>query len=221
MRRNPHTIRSVAAGLVGVLALLGVTACGGSSNDTTTTTAAPATTTSTPSGGDESTKVFDEQIQRELQQVGCYKGNIDGILGPASDEAILEFQRAEGLSADGELGPKTEAALKSAVSAGKKVCTGSSSTTTTPKTTTTKPNTTVAPNDAPCTATALLKGLPAEGEKITRFVCSGGWAAGSLDNGSKFILKAQNGAWFAPSQDPCGSASAGLDPSILEAGCGG
>jgi hypothetical protein len=217
----PHRpTRSIAAGLIGVVALLGVAACGNSSDGTTTTstTAAPASTT-TPANNDEATKVFDKQIQQELQTVGCYKGNIDGILGPASDEAILEFQRAEGLSADGELGPKTEAALKTAVAAGKKVCTGTS-TTTTPKTSTTKPNTTVAPNDAPCTATALLKGLPAEGEKITRFVCSGGWAAGSLDNGSKFILKAQNGAWYAPSQDPCGSASAGLDPSILEAGCG-
>ncbi len=221
MPNRPHRpTRSLAAGLIGVVALLGVAACGNSTEETTTT-AAPASTTTTPPNNEEATKIFDEQIQQELQTVGCYRGNIDGILGPASDEAILEFQRAEGLSADGELGPKTEAALKSAVAAGKKVCTPSSSTTTTPKTSTTKPNTTLAPNDAPCTATALLKGLPSEGEKITRFVCAGGWAAGSLDNGSKFILKAQNGAWYAPAQDPCGSASAGLDPAILEAGCGG
>lgn len=214
MRVPHHRTHLLAVGLATVAALAGLAACGGGSDGTTTTASTASTTV--PPNTDEATKVFDEQIQRELQQVGCYRGAIDGILGPASDEAILEFQRAEGLSTDGELGPKTEAALKSAVSAGKQVCSATTTTTTKPATTTT-----AAPNDAPCTATALSKGLPAEGEKITRFVCAAGWAGGSLDNGSRFILKAQQGAWYAPAQDPCGSASAGIDPAVLEAGCGG
>ncbi len=212
MRAHRIRTRTLALGLV-VIAALGTAACGGSSDPTTTTTSTASTTV--PPNTDEATKVFDERIQTQLQQVGCYRGAIDGILGRASDEAILEFQRAEGLAADGELGPRTEAALTAAVAAGRRVC-SPTTTTSTPATTTT-----AAPNDAPCTASALLKGLPAEGEQITRFVCAGGWAAGSLDNGSKFILKAQQGSWFAPAQDPCGGASAGLDPAILEAGCGG
>jgi hypothetical protein len=65
-----------------------------------------------------------------------------------------------------------------------------------------------------------MEGLPDEGESITSYVCSEGYAAGSVSGGSKFLLQDDGGRWVAPSQDPCGSASAGIPAEILEDGCG-
>ena len=146
----------LAVALVAVAAL-GMAACGddGDSSDSTTTTS-EATTTTTAAG---QTVRFDKEVQQELADVGCHPGSVDGVLGPQTDEAIRAFQAASGLEVDGELGPETEAALKKAVDEGKKVC-EESTTTPTPATTTT------AGGQAPCTASALLRGLPAEGEKI-------------------------------------------------------
>ena len=219
-----RSIRSVAITLLAVSTVVGLSACGDKTTDTTTTSAAAssttttaAVTTTTSSAESEATKKFDEQIQRELQEVGCYTGSVDGILGPKSDAAILEFQRAEGLEADGELGPETEAALKQAVAAGKKVCGASSSTTTTKPGSTT---TTVKPNPTACTATVLIDALGGDAAtKLSNFVCSGNYAAGTISGGEKFILEKSGGYWVRPNQDPCGSASAGLPPIILEDGC--
>jgi len=158
---------------------------------------------------------FDRVVQQELADLGCDPGAIDGTFGPETDAAVARFQTSSGLTADSRFGPKTAAALTKAVEAGIAVCKQTSTTTTTSKTTTTAAN-----GEAPCTATALLKGLPAEGEQIGSYVCSGGYAAGTLKDGTtKFILQSNNGTWFAPSQDPCGSASAGLPPEILADGC--
>lgn len=51
------------------------------------------------------------QIQKALKNAGYYKGTIDGKIGPKTKEAILKFQRAKGLKADGVVGKKTSAAL--------------------------------------------------------------------------------------------------------------
>lgn len=72
---------------------------------------------------------------------------------------------------------------------------------------------------APCTASALTEGLPSEGESIASYVCSDGYAAGALSDGTRFLLQSENGRWYAPSQDPCGSASAGIPDEILSEGC--
>ncbi len=203
--------------IIGLLALVGTAAACSSddkSDDTTTTTEAASDDT-TPKESAETIR-FDKTIQQELADVGCHPGAVDGVIGPKTDAAILEFQKADGIEADGELGPETEAALKKAVEEGRKVC-GENTTTTTSKDTTT---TTPSGGSAPCTATALLEGLPAEGESIGSYVCSEGWAAGTLSDGTtKFLLQSEGGKWYAPSQDPCGSASAGLPPVILEDGC--
>ena len=202
-----------AFGLVALVATAG--ACSSDDKDeegTTTTQAASENTTPKESAA---TIRFDKAIQEELATVGCHPGAADGVIGPKTDAAILAFQTADGIKADGELGPETEAALKKAAAEGRKVC-GENPTTTTPETTTT----TASGGAAPCTATALLGGLPDEGESIGSYVCSEGWAAGTLSDGTtKFILQSDNGKWYAPSQDPCGSASAGLPPEILEDGC--
>ncbi len=207
-----HRSRFLACTLALVVAF-GAAACGDDSDSADTTTTAKQTTT-TAAASDATTVRYDKTIQADLKVVGCYTGADDGIVGPETDAAILAFQKAAGLEPDGELGPETAQALERDASAGKKVCGTDTTTTVKPGTTTTVPNGT-----APCTATALLQGLPAEGEHITTYVCADGWAAGSVSSGGKFILQSQGGKWYAPSQDPCGSASAGLPPVILQDGC--
>lgn len=50
-------------------------------------------------------------IQSELQRRGYYKGDLDGVKGPQTDYAIKQFQSANGLVRDGDVGPKTLAKL--------------------------------------------------------------------------------------------------------------
>lgn len=52
-------------------------------------------------------KPTSEEIQTALKNAGYYTGTIDGKLGPMSKKAIGEFQKANGLEADGKVGPKT------------------------------------------------------------------------------------------------------------------
>ena len=208
-------LRAIAAVLLATVAVLSV-ACSSDddSGSDTTTTEKPATTTT--SATKAATARFDKTIQSELATVGCYKGAVDGIMGSETDAAIVAFQGAAGLTVDGELGPETEAKLKEDAAAGKKVCDSNASTTTKPGTTTT-----AAGAGPACTATAINAALTS-GEKVTSFVCADGWAAGGWTNGQAdgaFILQAEGGKWTKPAQDPCGSASAGLPPVILQDGC--
>ena len=50
-------------------------------------------------------------VQTKLRELGYYKGNIDGIYGSGTKSAVTNFQKANGLSADGIAGSKTPAAL--------------------------------------------------------------------------------------------------------------
>lgn len=209
-----HRMTRVVAPALGVLALISLASCSSDDKkaDETTTTVETSTTTG---GESAATVAFDEQIQQELKDVGCYTGADDGIIGPETDAAIVAFQTASGLEVDGELGPETEAALTKAVDAGEKVCDGSTTTTTTGATTST---TAAGGGEAPCTATAITAAL--DGEAISSYVCSEGYAAGSVaDTDAKFILQSEDGKWVEMTSDPCGSASAGLPPVILEDGC--
>lgn len=52
-----------------------------------------------------------KQIQRALKNAGFYQGPIDGKIGPKTKEAIVKFQKAKGLKADGIVGKRTSAAL--------------------------------------------------------------------------------------------------------------
>ena len=49
--------------------------------------------------------------QQKLKQWGYYFGSVDGIYGPKTREALVNFQRKNGLTADGIIGPKTRNAL--------------------------------------------------------------------------------------------------------------
>ena len=59
------------------------------------------------------------QKQCLLAYLGYYHGAIDGAIGPQTRAAVEEFQRAEGLTADGSPGPLTQAALLEAVAKGR------------------------------------------------------------------------------------------------------
>ena len=58
------------------------------------------------SRGDEVT-----QIQTKLKRWGYYNGNIDGIYGNQTQEAVRYFQRKNGLTVDGIAGPATLKAM--------------------------------------------------------------------------------------------------------------
>lgn len=50
-------------------------------------------------------------IQTKLASLGYYKGNIDGIFGTGTKNAVIQFQKDNGLSADGIAGKNTLKAL--------------------------------------------------------------------------------------------------------------
>lgn len=52
-----------------------------------------------------------KQVQQKLKNLGYYKGSIDGIFGSQTRQAVVKFQRDNGLVADGIVGPKTLSAL--------------------------------------------------------------------------------------------------------------
>ena len=51
------------------------------------------------------------QIQTKLSQWGYYSGNIDGVYGKKTEDAVKHFQRKNGLTADGVAGKATLSAL--------------------------------------------------------------------------------------------------------------
>ena len=52
-----------------------------------------------------------KEIQAALKNANYYTGTIDGKIGPGTKKAIEEFQKANGLTPDGKVGPKTWALL--------------------------------------------------------------------------------------------------------------
>ena len=50
-------------------------------------------------------------IQTKLKRWGYYKGNVDGIYGSQTQEAVKYFQRKNGLTVDGIAGTKTLQAM--------------------------------------------------------------------------------------------------------------
>ncbi|HUW03934.1 MAG TPA: L,D-transpeptidase family protein [Acidimicrobiales bacterium] len=96
---------------------------------TTTTTAAPTTTTAAPTTttteapppppkfgrGDEGSEVL--AIQVRLVELGYWLPAADGAYGFLTSQAVMAFQKVEGLARDGIAGPQTLAALDTAGSA--------------------------------------------------------------------------------------------------------
>lgn len=51
------------------------------------------------------------RIQTRLKELNLYTGGVDGIFGIRTQEAVIQFQKQNGLSADGIVGPATLKAL--------------------------------------------------------------------------------------------------------------
>lgn len=51
------------------------------------------------------------RIQSRLKEWGYYDGKVDGIFGVATKNAVIKFQKANGLTPDGIVGSKTLAAI--------------------------------------------------------------------------------------------------------------
>lgn len=51
------------------------------------------------------------EIQKKLEELGYSPGNADGIFGTSTKNAVIRFQKDNGLTADGIVGEKTLAAL--------------------------------------------------------------------------------------------------------------
>ncbi len=189
-----------AKGIVLVALCIGValivTACGSSSATTTVTVTTNASGGTSTSGGAASpamTAAAITRLQAGLKSTGCYSGHVDGVSGPATVEALREFQSKTGITADGLVGPNTTAKLLAAVSSGTKVCA------------------TPAPapalsTSAPCTGTALTAALGTNsGKTIHHYACAGGYAyafvstpAGPNGQGGfayTQLFATKNGAW--------------------------
>ena len=76
---------------------------------TSTPTQAPVTPSPTPPSLQRGFTGSDavRAVQRRLKELGYYSGAADGDFGPATEKAVKEFQKANGLSADGKVGEKT------------------------------------------------------------------------------------------------------------------
>lgn len=74
----------------------------------------PTTSDMTGAGGQASGAAQEtvRDVQQALKEVGNDPGPIDGIMGPRTQEALREFQRAENLPVTGRLDPATMARLE-------------------------------------------------------------------------------------------------------------
>ena len=85
-----------------------------------TITSPPPTTTTLPSGllkqGTSGADV--KAVQHALAAAGHSPGTIDGDFGPKTELALIAFQQASGIPADGVYGPQTKAALEKKLNAG-------------------------------------------------------------------------------------------------------
>lgn len=85
---------------------------------TTTTTAPPPPTTEAPAPVDDGTRRPGDSgeevlaLQHRLTELGYWLGEPDGTYGSLTQQAVLAFQKAEGLGRDGIAGPATAAALE-------------------------------------------------------------------------------------------------------------
>lgn len=70
--------------------------------------------TATPSSLQQGSSGTDvSAVQRRLKQLGYYNGSVDGKFGATTEAAVISFQRANGLTADGKVGEATLAVLNS------------------------------------------------------------------------------------------------------------
>jgi hypothetical protein len=59
-----------------------------------------------------------QQAQQQLKQQGLYKGAIDGVVGPETQNALMQFQREQGLPETAQLDQQTLGRLKTGSNGG-------------------------------------------------------------------------------------------------------
>ncbi len=67
------------------------------------------------------------QVQRKLKQWGYYSGSMDGVFGQDTYNAVVRFQKKNGLTADGVVGTQTAAAMGLTFSGSVSASTGTAS----------------------------------------------------------------------------------------------
>ena len=107
MKRYPFTALSLA--FVCAMALICPAAFAETAGTPSASTSQPVVTASQPAA---SAQIEPVKIQKALVQAGYYKGAIDGVIGKRTKASIRSFQKDNGLSVDGRVGPKTWAKLE-------------------------------------------------------------------------------------------------------------
>ena len=118
-------------------------------------------------------------VQKRLKELGYYKGSADGDFGPATEEAVKAFQKANGLSVDGKVGEKTLAKMN-----GKNAVTyKEANATATPKATQKKATNTPKPTATPNLEKDYYLTVGSKGKKVEtlqRRLIELGWLSGSV-----------------------------------------
>jgi peptidoglycan hydrolase-like protein with peptidoglycan-binding domain len=120
-----RTSTLTATALAAMLAGTPVAAFAWSNNSASNTTGSPSTSTQSYNGTSGSSSMTGQGMpsqqlsqnevqdaQQKLQQEGFYKnGQIDGVVGPQTRQALQQFQQSKGLPSTGQLDQQTLAAL--------------------------------------------------------------------------------------------------------------
>ncbi|MBQ8093964.1 MAG: peptidoglycan-binding protein [Clostridia bacterium] len=158
-------------------ALTGSTSSSSSSSSTSKTT---TTSTVTASSSDNMLKLGSKSdevrtLQTNLKTLGYYSGSITGNYGNLTKEAVYNFQRANGLSADGVAGAKTLAAIKTKLASN-----GSSSTSTSSVSTSTSSSSSSSSTSVLATSATLMEGSKGdEVKKLQKMLASLGYFKGN------------------------------------------
>ncbi|HSU04130.1 MAG TPA: peptidoglycan-binding domain-containing protein [Acetobacteraceae bacterium] len=109
-------IRSIA-GLVAIGALTALAGCSSGSSENQMAAAppaaapAPAPTPPPATPGNELSKQTVRRIQTSLKRDGDYKGHVDGVWGPMTQNGVMQFQQKNGLQSTGNLDEQTLQAM--------------------------------------------------------------------------------------------------------------